>query len=269
MQLLFNAMQNMFEQLNKQSDEHFARMNKRVDKYFEQTNKHLEDCREKLRAVHESMEQSVQKLSNKIETATQEIRHIEINICGKKEIKVDDAEEQPKINDKSQIEISASVQDQQPVTENRETKETETSAVEFSGRRGERDAPNERGIDVNMAEETNNKPRKSRVKSLTAAGARRKKKSKFSKKKWEVLEKTTPEKSTRAAFQAWMNQVCKKPREQTNNVRQQTTEMQRHVPWDPGGVVYKIHQKFSGIEVSVTHRSQYHSLVATRTPARG
>jgi hypothetical protein len=234
-----------FERLNKQSEQLEAKLMEDLKQATKEVKERFEEVRQDLCVVHENLRESLGTVHENLRESLQIMQ--ESNLGEKGEIKVDDAEEQPKINDKSQIEISTSVQEQQPVTENRETKETETSAVEFSGRHGERKAPDEQNMETKVAERINSKPRQSRVKGLAAAGARRKKKSKFSKEKLEGLKKNTHKKSSKEAFQAWINPVRKKHHEE------QTTEKQRHVPWDPGGVVYKIHQKFSGIEASVTH----------------
>jgi hypothetical protein len=119
-------------------------------------------------------------------------------------------------------------------------------------------------MDEKMAERISSKPRQSRVKKgLSKFGACRK-------KKWDLRKKTTHGKSTREAFQQWIDHVRKKHREQMNNDGRLTTEMRRYVPWDPGGFIYETrYQKFSSIEARMTHRSPYHLRVATRTLARG
>jgi hypothetical protein len=103
--------------------EHFERMNEQSEKHFERTKEQLKQIiqqeigsvRESLWAVHDRKEQLVEQLSNKIEITTQEIRHIELNICEKKE--------QPQAN------------------EDQGTKETDESSS-LKRRHGEREAPN-------------------------------------------------------------------------------------------------------------------------------
>jgi hypothetical protein len=213
------------------------------------------------------MESVKQEIVNAKQEIIAKIRQ-EPNPGEKGVIELEDAEEQPKINDKSQIEISTSVQEQPPVTEIRETKETEKGAAETLRRRGEREDPNVQVMGEGEMAETKLKsgrrqtdPKKMKVKQRLKKGL-----SKFGacrKKKWELRKKTTQDKSSKEAFQAWLDHVSKKHRNQTNNVRQQTTEMQRHVPWDPGGVVYKIRRKkFPLIEASTIRFLQ------TRTPPR-
>jgi hypothetical protein len=210
MQLLMSTMETMML-------EHFERINKQFDEHYE-------------------------RVSNIIETTRQEIRQINLDTCEKNKKKVigaDDGAEQNKTSDNHQVETSTSAPEEIQVTEIQQIgAKTETRAMEFSGRHGERKAPDEQNMEANVAERISSKPRKRRVRSLTAAGARRKKRKKklnFSKNKRDVRRKTTHGKSQKEAFQAWLDQVRKQPREQTNKVRQRTTEMQRHVPWDPGG----------------------------------
>jgi hypothetical protein len=224
---------NMLQELSEHMNKHFERMNKQIDKHFG-------EVRESLRDMHGNFRESLQIMQ-------------ESNLGEKGEIELEDAKEQPETKDNHPIEVSTSVPEEVHVTAIRETKETEISAVELSERHGERNAPNKPDVDVKMAEETNHsKPRKSHVKGLAAAGASRKKKSRLVKKKLEGLKKNAHGKSQKEAFQAWLDQVRKKPREQTNKVRQQTTEMQRYVPWDPGGFIYETRSS----QVP-DHRSQY------------
>jgi hypothetical protein len=100
-----------------------------------------------------------------------------------------------------------------------------------------------------MTAETNSKPRQSRVKKgLSKFGAGKKK------KKWELRRKNMHKKTSKEAFQAWMDHVRKKRHVQ------QTTEMQRYVPWDPGGFIYE-----SRSSQVPDHRSPSPSLIATST----
>jgi hypothetical protein len=245
MQLFIRTMQNMGEQLKKA----------------------FEDLRESLREVHESMEQSAERLSDKIEIATQEMRHIELNICEEKEIEVDE-EEQVKINDSHQGEASGKTPEQASENERTECNEqadenSETRAVN-SRRRGEREAPDEQDIGEGEMPEIKLKSGRGQIdhktlkmkqrlkKGITKVGACRK-------KKWELLRKNMHDKSSKEAFQAWIDQVRMKHHEQTNNVgRHQTTRQQRHVPWDPGGFISK--NRSSQVP---DHRSQSPSLIAT------
>jgi hypothetical protein len=277
MQLFMRTMQNMCEQYM----ENLKQTTKEIKE-------HCADLGESLRAVQESMEQSVEKVSNQIETTRQEIR--ELKIGEKKETEpTEDAEGQMQTRGNHPMETStvvpeeipeqpqvAEIQETEetPVTEVRETKETR--AMEISGRHGEPEAQNEQDVGERkmvktklksgsrQTNQTKLKEKQRRKKSLAAAGACKKKKFTVLKKKWESRRKTTHSKSSKEAFQAWIDHVRKKHHEQ------QTTEMQRYVPWDPGGVVYKIHLKFSSIEARVTHRSQYESFPTTKDPsARG
>jgi hypothetical protein len=274
MQFFMRTMQNMCEQYRenwKKTKEHFERMNKQMDEHFEDVKQNLEtvheNLRESLEIVHESMEQSVRKLSNIIETTRQEIRQINLDTCEKDDTKEIEEEDVERSNER-QAEVSERLSEQVaeiletegiPATEIRETKETDgnssmETSQEISERQGEPDAPNQQSMNEKVAGGTNKEPRKRRVGSWTAAGARRKKrKSTRLKKKWELQRKTMHGKSQKEAFQAWMDQVCKKP-------QQQTTEMQRHVPWDPGGFISK--NRSSQVP---DHRSQSPSLIATST----
>jgi hypothetical protein len=208
----------------------------------------LEDVSQDLRVVHENWRESLQIMQ-------------ELNSGEKKETEpAEDAKEPATTSDNHQMEANTSalgeILEQPQAEEIQETKETgtnfERSVVDVSERQGERPAPNERGMEEKGAERTSSKPRKRRVKSRTAAGARRKKKTKFSKKTWELRKKTTHKKS-KEAFQVWLDQVRQKP-------QQQTTEMQRYVPWDPGGFIYETRSS----QVP-DHRSQSPSLIATST----
>jgi hypothetical protein len=118
-----------------------------------------------------------------------------------------------------------SVPEETPVTE------IETSAEDNLRWRGEREATNEQGMNEKVAGETNNKPRKRRVRSLAAAGARtKKKKSKLSKKKWELR---------------------RMKHHGHTNVRRRKLCEQHRVPWDPGGFICETsHQKCSRIKAS-------------------
>jgi hypothetical protein len=247
----------LIEDYKQTTNERFERINTKLDKQLEQS----EQLREGVKAVHDRREQLVERLSDKIESATQaitaKIRQEELNTGEKKE--VEDAGERPITSDKSQIEISTNVQ--QPVTEIRETKETDgsnsretsnakldgnleiseanansaTRAKEISERRGECATPKERGTNEKMTAETNSRPRKRCAKSLAAAGVCRKKKKSRLVKKWKSRSKNMHRKSQEEAFQKWLDHVRKKHRDQMNNVRHQATRQQRHVPWDPGG----------------------------------
>jgi hypothetical protein len=78
------------------------------------------------------------------------------------------------------------------------------------------------------------------------------------KKKLEVLGKTTHGKSTKEAYQQWIDQLRKKHQQQLNQVRRRKLCVQHRVPWDPGGSISEIRrQKFSCIEASMNHRNQY------------
>jgi hypothetical protein len=179
------------------------------------------------------------------------------------------AEEQVERSNERQAEVSehlseqvAEIQETEgiPATEIRETKETDgnssmETSQEISERQGEPKAPNEQTTNEKVTEETDSKPRKRRVRSLAAVGAHRKeKKFKRSRKKWKLRKKTIHQKSSKEAFQKWLDHVRKKHRDQMNNVRHQTTRQQRHVPWDPGGFIYE-----SGSSQVPEHRSQYDS----------
>jgi uncharacterized protein YoxC len=140
MQLLMSTMETMmneqFERLNKQFerfDEQLgAKLDKQSAKQFEQLGDRLiEDVKEQFgnlgeswQAVHESMEQSVEKLSDKIESATQaitaKIRQEELNTG--EEIEAEIAEGQNKASDNHQVEIHTSAPEEIQVTENREKK---------------------------------------------------------------------------------------------------------------------------------------------------
>jgi hypothetical protein len=247
--------------------EHFERMNKQLDKQLEQS----EQLREGVKAVHDKSELLIKTSSDQMESMKREIRSLkqeiiatirqEPNTGEKKQIEAEDEEVQTKPNEGCQVETGISVPEEVHVPEIQEKGVTlETSAVEFSGRQGEPEAPNERCRNEKVTEGTNSKPRKRRVGSLAAAGARRKKKKYQFSMKWESRRKTTQKKSQKEAFQQWMDNVRKKHRNQTNNVRHQMTRQQRHVPWDPGGFIYETRSS----QVP-DHRSQSPSLIATST----
>jgi hypothetical protein len=220
MQLIVNMLQTFKSEQVKQS-EHFERMNKH-EKHFERMNNQLdkqleqfEQLREAVKVAYDRREQLLERLSNRIENTKQEIRNMELTTCEKddtKEIEAEDVEGQKKTNDNRQVEANTSALEEIPATEIRETKETR--AMDILGRHGERNAPNKPDVDVKMSEETNHsKPRKSRAKSLAAAGAcRKKKKYKPLKKKLEGLKKNTHGKSQKEAFQEWIDHVRKKHR---------------------------------------------------------
>jgi hypothetical protein len=210
---------------SEQFDKHFERMSKKIDKHFG-------EVRESLGTVRENLRESLQ--------ITQES-----NPGEKKE--VEDVEEQAKTGDNHQVETSISVPEEVPVPEIQEKGVTlEISAVGISERQGECATPNEQDVGERemvktklksgsrQTNQTKLKEKRRHKRSLAAAGAHRKK-SKLSKKKWELRKKTTRGKS-----QQWIDQVRKKHREQMNHEQRQTTRQQRHVPWDPGGLVYKL-----------------------------
>jgi hypothetical protein len=251
--------------------EHFERMNKQLDKQLEQS----EQLREGVKAVHDRREQLVEQISNIIETTRQEIRQINLDTCEKddtKEIEEEDVEGQHKASDNHQMEVSTGVPEEipeQPQTEeNQATKETdgnssmETSAVEFSGRQGEPEAPNERCRNEKVAESICSKPRQTNTKKMKLEQRLKKGLSKFGasgkkKKKWRLRKKTIHQKSSKEAFQRWTDHVRKKHSEQMNK--------QQRMQWDPGGLVYKPRNTSSTVP---DHRSQDNTF-ATRILARG
>jgi hypothetical protein len=284
MQTLMNMMQELLEQYKKQTEQ-LTKRGEQLDKWFEQSGnepapiKVVEAIEEQIETPLEEqieiplsetigklIDDQTQRLLKKIDSVTQEITasfsQNELNDSKheqKGRTETAEFKEQVERSNERQAEVSERLSEQVeeiqeteeiPATEIRETKETR--AMEISGRHGERKAPDEQNMEAKVAERISSKPRKRRVRSLTAAGAcRKKKKSKLS-KKWELRRKTMHGKSTKEAFQAWIDQVRKKHREQMNNEQRRTTRLQRHVPWDPGGFIYEMHSS----EVS-NHRSQY------------
>jgi gas vesicle protein len=237
------AVQNMCEDFRenwKKTNEHYERLNKQLTNDIrEQCEDLREDLRESLRAVHENLSESLRAVHESMETEPAE-----------------DVEGTIQTSDNHQIEVSTSVPEEVHAKEIQEMGVTlETRAKEISERRGEREAPNKPIVDEKVAERTNSKPRKSRVKSLAAAGTCRKKRKK---KKWRVLqEKTMHGKSSKKVFQRWIDHVRKKHREQMNK--------QQQMQWDPGGLVYKPRNTSSTVP---DHRSQDNTF-ATRILARG